>query len=61
MFIHGENDTFVPVEMVYELNEAANTEKELYLVPNAEHGNAYDIDPANYEKKVTDFMNKYID
>lgn len=60
LFIHGENDTFVPVEMVYELYEAANGEKELYLVPNAEHGNAYDANPTLYEEKVSDFLTKYI-
>ena len=60
MFIHGEKDTFVPFEMVYELYEAANTEKELYVVPDAEHANAYDIDPALYEEKVINFVTKYI-
>lgn len=60
MFIHGEKDTFVPFEMVYELYEAANTEKELYVVPDAEHGNAYDTNPSLYEEKVTNFVTKYI-
>ncbi|WP_042350291.1 alpha/beta hydrolase [Bacillus massiliigorillae] len=60
LFIHGEDDTFVPVEMVHELYKAAKTEKELYLVPNAEHGNAYDANPATYEQKVTEFIGKYI-
>lgn len=60
MFIHGEKDTFVPFEMVYELYDAANTEKELYVVPDAEHGNAYDINPSLYEEKVTNFVTKYI-
>ncbi len=60
LFIHGEDDTFVPVEMVHELYEAADTEKELYLVPNAEHGNAYDANPDMYEKKVTSFIGQYI-
>ncbi|WP_462405394.1 alpha/beta hydrolase [Gracilibacillus sp. Marseille-QA3620] len=59
-FIHGEDDTFVPVEMVYELYEAANGEKELYIVPGAEHGNAYDANPETYEKKVTEFLNLYM-
>lgn len=61
LFIHGEDDTFVPVEMVYELYEAANGDKEHYIVPNAEHGNAYDANPALYEETVTNFLNKYVD
>lgn len=60
-FIHGDSDTFVPVKMVYDLYEAANGEKELYIVPNAEHGNAYDAEPNVYEDKVTHFLRKYID
>ena len=59
-FIHGEKDTFVPVEMVHELYEAANGEKELYIVPDAEHGNAYDADPETYEKKVAEFLEPYM-
>ena len=59
-FIHGEKDAFVPVEMVYELYEAANGEKELYIVPGAEHANAYDADPKAYEKKVTEFLQQYM-
>lgn len=59
-FIHGEKDTFVPVEMVYELYEAANGDKELYIVPGAEHGNAYDADPETYEEKVEEFLNHYM-
>ena len=59
-FIHGEKDTFVPVEMVHELYEAANGEKELYIVPGAEHGNAYDADPEIYEKKVAEFLEPYM-
>lgn len=60
LFIHGEKDTFVPVEMVHELYKAANTKKELLLVPNAEHGNAYDADPVTYENVVRDFIGKYV-
>ncbi|PQD96830.1 alpha/beta hydrolase [Pradoshia eiseniae] len=59
-FIHGEKDTFVPLEMVHELYEAANGEKELYIVPGAEHGNAYNADPETYEKKVAEFLASYM-
>ena len=59
-FIHGKEDAFVPVEMVHKLYEAANGEKELYLVPGAEHGNAYDADPETYEKKVAEFLAPYM-
>ena len=60
LYIHGEKDTFVPVEMVHELYEATPTEKELYLVPEAEHGNAYDMNPGLYEKKISTFLTDYM-
>lgn len=60
LFIHGEEDTFVPVRMVHELYAAAHGDKELYLVPNAEHGNAYAKDPRTYEGKVSGFLGRYI-
>ena len=60
LYIHGEADTFVPVKMVHELYEATPSEKDLYLVPKAEHGNAYDINPALYEEKVRSFSANHI-
>ena len=61
LFIHGEDDTFVPVEMVYELYDAAGSDKELLIVPDAEHANAYDADPQLYEETVTNFLDKYVE
>ncbi|MFS0781779.1 alpha/beta hydrolase [Bacillus sp. 1P06AnD] len=58
LFIHGEEDTFVPVEMVHELFENAQTTKKLYLVPGAQHGNAYDVNTKEYQQQVTDFLNQ---
>jgi fermentation-respiration switch protein FrsA (DUF1100 family) len=60
LYIHGEADTFVPVEMVYELYAATPTKKDLYLVPKAEHGNAYDRNPDLYEEKVHSFLDEYM-
>ncbi len=60
LYVHGEEDTFVPVEMVHELYDATPSDKEIYLVPNAEHGNAYDINPALYEEKISSFLISYM-
>lgn len=60
LFIHGEADTFVPVEMVHRLYKETKSEKELFLVANAEHGNAYDANQKGYEKAVTDFLGTHI-
>jgi Prolyl oligopeptidase family. len=59
-FIHGDGDTFVPVEMVYKLHDAATCEKQLWVVPGAEHGLSYNIATEEYEEKIKQFYNKYI-
>lgn len=37
LFIHGEKDTFVPPEMLYELFQAANSPKKMILAEDANH------------------------
>ena len=61
LFIHGAEDWFVPVSMVYELYEACPSEKELYIVEGAGHGAAYGQNPEEYERRVADFLKKYLE
>lgn len=60
LFIHGDLDTFVPFEMVYELYDNCSSEKDIFIVSGAEHGTAYRSNKIGYETKVTDFLNKYV-
>lgn len=60
LFIHGEDDAFVPFFMAKELYEACSSEKELYTVPGAGHGLSYIVNPDEYEKRVTQFLSKYV-
>jgi fermentation-respiration switch protein FrsA (DUF1100 family) len=60
LFIHGDADTFVPFRMVYSLYEACGGKKELYVVKGAGHTKAYGTDPAIYERRVTEFLKKYL-
>ena len=59
LFIHGTDDSFVPVEMTYENYKACASEKYLLIVPGAEHGMSYVVDKARYEAAVKEFWNKY--
>lgn len=59
LFIHGSNDTFVPTDMIYDVYEACNSEKDLYIVEGAVHGMAYYTDKEGYENKVREFIEKY--
>ena len=60
LFTHGDNDTYVPTKMVYELYEAANVEKDMLIIDGASHGAAPDVDPETYYEKVFSFLDKYI-
>ncbi|MCM3586583.1 alpha/beta hydrolase [Mesobacillus maritimus] len=61
LFIHGDQDTFVPFEMVDEVYEAANVEKEKLIIPEAGHGDAEKVDPETYWNTVWEFVEKYIE
>lgn len=58
LFIHGQMDTFVPFEMVYQNYEACHSEKELFLVEGQEHALAC-MDPLYYPT-VLAFIKKYM-
>lgn len=60
LFIHGEADTFVPFEMLAKVYAATDAPKEKYVVPGAEHGKAYDVNPEKYKATVSTFLEKYI-
>ncbi len=59
LFIHGEKDTFVPIEMTYQNYETCIAEKMLFTVPGATHGLCYVYDKDGYEKALKSFWEKY--
>ena len=61
LFIHGGKDDFVPTYMVYEVYDAANCEKDLYIVDEAGHAEAKDCDVDAYWNKVFSFINEKMD
>lgn len=60
LFIHGKEDTFVPVWMSRKNYDLCGAAKELMLVDNAAHGAAYYENPAAYEEKIKAFAEKYV-
>ena len=61
LFIHGEEDTFVPYWMLDKVYHACYCEdKELLSVPGAVHGGAAATDPELYWSTVEMFLEKYI-
>lgn len=60
LMIHGEEDDMVPVDMAYELYEAAAGEKELLIIPGAGHAQSVDKDPETYYDAVFEFLGKWL-
>lgn len=58
LFIHGEDDRFVPHEMSLKNYDACASEKMLFTVPEAGHGLSYILDEKGYCDAVDKFMNK---
>ncbi len=59
LMIHGTDDHFVPVRMTYENYAACNSPKELLIVPKADHGMSYFLEPAKYERTAKAFWKEY--
>ena len=57
LFVHGTDDTFVPISMTYENYQACTAPKQLLIVPGAGHGLSYYVEKDRYEKMVKIFWN----
>lgn len=60
LFIHGEEDTFVPFEMLQKLYDAAACEKDIVTIPGAPHARNSIVDPERYWTAVDSFIKKHI-
>ncbi|MCF0176151.1 MAG: alpha/beta hydrolase [Bacteroidales bacterium] len=57
LFIHGDIDDYVLTENVYKVYEAkTNGYKDMWIVPDTDHANAYRNHPAEYTQKVREFL-----
>lgn len=59
-FIHGGADNYNPVWMVYKLYDAAAGEKKLWVVKGVKHGVTYYKNPDQYNQKVREFYESYL-
>lgn len=60
LFIHGDQDTFVPFEMLKSVYNAAAGEKEQLIIEGAGHGEAVKVNPAAYWQTVDGFMGEHL-
>ena len=55
-FIHGNDDKFVPTEMVYQLYAAKSSKKELWITDGVGHAESYMKYKAEYIRRVKAFL-----
>lgn len=61
LIIHGDKDTFVPVEMAHSIYNAIDPSlRELMIVPNAWHGEAQAKLGEKYNQKLDEWIGKYV-
>lgn len=57
LFVHGENDDYVPASMSRELFEAKTAgNRQLYIASGAGHAQSFTSNPAAYENQVSKFL-----
>ena len=54
--IHGERDTYVPLEVVHLLRAAISRRTRLWVVPGAKHNRAIDVAPRQYRRRIGRFF-----
>ena len=57
IFIHGDNDSFVPSYMSEKLYNACTNKKHLTIIKGAEHGISYLFEPDIYVNDLNNFFN----
>lgn len=60
MIIHGDADTYNPTVMAHTLYDAVPGDRELWLVPGAEHGMALYTAPEEYATRMMGFIGDFI-
>lgn len=56
LFIHGEDDDYVPTLMCKQMYSVKRGYKDIYIVPNAGHAEAYWVNKDEYEKRIDVFL-----
>lgn len=59
LFIHGTEDSFVPIEMTYKNYLACAAPHRLLVIPGAGHGMSYALEPETCQRTMTDFWAAY--
>ncbi len=58
LLIHAGRDLRMPTRDIHALIAAAGEPKELWVVPGADHGEPWMLDPAEYERRLVEFFRR---
>lgn len=58
--IHGERDSYIPVELSQTLYAQAPQPRYLWIVPRAKHNQCVDVEPTNYARRTVDFFDRFL-
>lgn len=60
LFIHGERDSYIPVEQSRLLYALSAQPKYLWIVPGAKHNQCVAVRPAEYARRTVQFFDRYL-
>ncbi|MCG3127837.1 MAG: hypothetical protein CHACPFDD_02709 [Phycisphaerae bacterium] len=60
LFIHGERDSYIPVEQTRQLYALAGEPRSLWIAPGARHNQAVTLHPAQYARRTTAFFDRHL-
>jgi hypothetical protein len=60
LFIHGERDTYIPLEQAQVLYRLARGPKSLWVVPGARHNQSIHQQPESYERRLVAFFDEHL-
>jgi len=60
LFIHGQRDSYIPVEQSRLLYDLAPDPKSLWIVPKAKHNQSVIICPEYYAQRTVSFFDRYL-
>jgi pimeloyl-ACP methyl ester carboxylesterase len=58
--IHGQRDTYVPLEVVHELRASLGRKPRLWVVPDAKHNRSIDVATYRYRSRVARFFLQHL-
>ncbi|MCH8851181.1 MAG: alpha/beta fold hydrolase [Planctomycetes bacterium] len=60
LLIHGEEDTYIPVDQSRILYAAASDPRYMWIVPGAKHNQSAIVAPQEYAKRTASFFDRYL-